>query len=671
MELSSSHQLCSNLAATLPNRAPGAEPSLLEASELLQLIGRTAQHVGDGHKSAVVKFTTRLLNACINDGVAQFSFKLTDDLVLISRDDQLERVPLALSSVLALASSLLGSRKVKNASANVKRVLRELEQCCVNETMCAVFKELVWVPDMRARKDAAGCASLLDFLFASSWPEQLVLMEQFASLNSHPFHPMAKTKLPLTPSQVVQYSPEYAQHVPIMVAAVRSTHLATSASGEVVDLGGVDIDRLFQESFPGTCATWRKALLKKRMDPLRYSPLPIHPANLDKVQALFSAALVTEDIVLLPDVSLKCRALMSFRTMVPDLSYRSEGRREFPPHIKLPVAVQITSELRYLSPVEANDGPILTQLLLKLLRRHDNFKRTLYVLEENVGVHYNYDVDDRYEYENARFLSCIFRKSPCTVLLEQNVNEATVMLPLAALMTSTDANYLDERCLLLFEVIQRYHKKRTATDTFKSSVLRWFQEYTNVILQSMLRLFLVYGVALEAHQQNLLLVIDENGKVQKLLVRDLQVVCRERVLSLYDLVPTLHDREDSMLNEFEMYHAYNYFFHTTFVSNLIYLSGILATRYSTSQESYLDVIRSTVVEELSVAKEEARAQLGENTENFKAWLEHRDHAKQSILGKTYQHKCLLKMRCAGNKYETYSERVNALYSESTWPTNEY
>ena len=651
----SSNQAWSPLVEPEPEPFPFAHFS----AALADSTTHTTLPLSDASRAALVKFTTRLLHALVNDGVAQFDFSLqADQVTILERHHPVRHIPLSLTSILSFTESVLAD--AQSSAKNVSRVLEELRQCCANEMLCAGYKERVWIPRISEQLRAEGFTCMLDLLFAMPWHVQLLLTEQFASLNSHPFHAMAKTKLPLTPAEVLKYCPEYAQDVPVVVAAVRAAFvvMSTSSVGNTSEKR-FDLGEHFGELFPAVFEKWREALIEMELEPREFVPIPIHPANVGKVERLFGMAIGSKDVVLATGVSLKTRPLMSFRTTVPDVGYRKVGEKAFPLHVKLPVAVQITSELRYLSPVEANDGPVLTELLLKLLKRHNNFEHRLFVLEETVGAHYSYDADPRYTYENARYLSCIYRKSPCTVLLEENVNKETVLLPLAALLTSTDKNYLDEDHLLLFEVIRRYHKSRSTREPLKTSVLCWFEDYAKAILQSMFRLFLIYGIALEAHQQNLLLVVGPSGKVVKLLVRDLQVVCRERILALHELVPKLHKREDSMLNEREMYHAYNYFFHTTFVSNLIYISGILASHYSTEQETYLSTIRALVTSQLKTSEEEARNILPHP--KFEIWLDHLNDVKTAVLGKTYQHKCLLKMRCAGNKYETYTKRANVLH----------
>ena len=48
----------------------------------------------------------------------------------------------------------------------------------------------------------------------------------------------------------------------------------------------------------------------------------------------------------------------------------------------------------------------------------------------------------------------------------------------------------------------------------------WFRHYTRIILKPVLAMYLIYGVALEAHQQNTQVLFDDSGRAVAMLIRD-------------------------------------------------------------------------------------------------------------------------------------------------------
>jgi len=109
-----------------------------------------------------------------------------------------------------------------------------------------------------------------------------------------------------------------------------------------------------------------------------------------------------------------------------------------------------------------------------------------------------------YSYEEARFCSAIFRVSPATQL-----RAGHLLVPLAALFARPTS---DQGPALWRSLWRRFSL---------ADGRAWLQRYATVVLRAQLTIFLAFGVALEAHQQNTFLDFDERGELTRLVYQEL------------------------------------------------------------------------------------------------------------------------------------------------------
>eukprot|EP00924_Labyrinthula_sp_SR-Ha-C_P009314 snap_masked-scaffold_2-processed-gene-19.25-mRNA-1 protein AED:1.00 eAED:1.00 QI:0/-1/0/0/-1/1/1/0/742 len=605
--------------------------------------------------------------------------------------------------------------------------------------------------------------------------EQQLCFEQLSSFPGHPFHPMTKTKLNLTPDEVKMYCPEFGNTVNLVFVPIRKecirlrfctgenfeflkplchrflTRKSSMYSKELLDAVLTILRANHECDFKEQLKTDNQKMvslsekinvklsnsvsnqlnkcfesrnvrdikvelynefLREQYNPTvrnffikdvskNYTLLPVHPKNVETIRTKFQS-LINRSVILLDPENLyvlECRSLMSFRTLIPtqdkfrldeltaeklyfEGAIRNDevhktgnimGPFSCSHHIKLPVAVQATSQLRYLSPVEAHDSPIVTDFLNKAVKGSN-----LYSLNENIGVYFDYHSTEKYSYEDARYLSAIFREDPegpmNKLAKKHNVPfSSLVVLPLGSLFCpfALDNEELKSLITLLVDPLK---------------IRKWFTSYMELVTSTVMRLYLRYGCMIEAHQQNLLLVLDStNGGVLGLLYRDMAggVYSRENILKLtrsrfsrleehvclnsevpegisFDMRSKLHYRQDSVCHGSDSI-PLNQFLHTFLTHNVLpVMSALSRDRMKSDKTSLRSIAVAAMLCELENG--EKQAMNFDDALEKKIYLKHIDETKKAIFENNLKHKCLLSMRLLSTKEEMFIEKPNLFKS---------
>ena len=129
--------------------------------------------------------------------------------------------------------------------------------------------------DMLARSSGAG--GLLAYLRShASTQDAAMLLDQWGSLEGHPFYPTWKSKPDLNPSQVVELSPEFNARVRVRIGALRSDMAYIERMPHVHDYRA-----WFAQTYPQVWSDWEDALRAKGLDASLFLPLPIHAWHLE------------------------------------------------------------------------------------------------------------------------------------------------------------------------------------------------------------------------------------------------------------------------------------------------------------------------------------------------------------------------------------------------------
>lgn len=391
-------------------------------------------------------------------------------------------LPTAAALLACVASSLPG------AADDLQRLIGELENSTDNDALCLHYR-YNRAPQLVAELGSDE-ACFISAVRGAALANPALLLEQWGTLG-HPWHPSYKTKLGLSPQEVIALSPEFQPVLQVPLVALRSdkAHVASSENG-------LEYRSWFAATFPQLWSRWATSLSRLGRDPGAWLPLPVHPYQAQRlIPRKFSAEIAAGHLLMLPDVGFAASPTMSFRTVVPDGS-------PVLPHVKLPVSLRLTSVQRTVSPKSAVMGPRVTRLLAGILAHERGFDGTLDIVGEDLGLHY---IDPAGDDDRARHLSVLFRANPMA-----KRSDSLFPVPVGALFADSPMN-----------------GRPIATDLVGMSfgdhskgAVEFFERYVATVLTATLSAYLLYGIAFEAHQQNSFIMLNRRYEPAQLLVRD-------------------------------------------------------------------------------------------------------------------------------------------------------
>lgn len=327
-----------------------------------------------------------------------------------------------------------------------------------------IFKQLVGNLDERAWRelcDELGEAHDTQALcYALCWerpePKEYLDFEAWTP-EGHNLHPGAKTRQGFSVDDQLRYTPELAPHIDLLWIAVDKGLL--SPSGEVDELFSLDENR------------WA---------------LPVHPWQRNNVLPhLYASEWESQALRDLDREPLRCRLCTSLRTVVPlnaDI-----------PVLKMSVGSLMTSTERSMSCHTVRQGPVYSEYLERLQEKAPLLFDGVVALQEMGGLSWSSGGDS----PRARNLSLLFRQRPPVVTDGVAVPSSTLPQP-------------------------NWEHTGTYFDTFfgqGEDALERFRSYVELLIPFHLELYLRFGIALEAHLQNCVVVWGPNGP-RELWVRD-------------------------------------------------------------------------------------------------------------------------------------------------------
>ena len=275
-------------------------------------------------------------------------------------------------------------------------------------------------------------------------------------LHGHPWHPMSRTRGGLDPIESLRYAPELLARVELRALSLPRRRLQTPGRHE-------DIERRLPSPAPDrTC-------------------IPVHPAQLRRLRTLpasFRAELRDEG------PAAAGWATASFRTLELDDEV----------HIKTALAVHTTSARRTVSDMSVTNGPRVSALLGDIAER-DARCAALRICGEDATIGLTPDAAD-----DPAMLGAILRRAPRSLLGSEERAEICAALAEPALAHEG----LRIRRLLA---------------AYPSADALW-RDYVEALCPPTLGYLVRWGVALEVHLQNTL-VVTQDDRVRGFIVRDL------------------------------------------------------------------------------------------------------------------------------------------------------
>ena len=494
-------------------------------------------------------------------GTRMNSWDVRGSIVLHTPDRQPHKIQLP-SELLEHLSTLLNPP----ASAQVlERLALELDDSFSNDTLCLAFHH-GWTERLREQIGAEYDNNLLAWLHASpGHPNPTSLLEQWGTLG-HPWHPNYKTKLGLSAAQVIAFSPEFEASFPIVLCALHRQYAHVEALA-----GTADYWDWWQGHFPQAAEQLQRHLHQRGLDAADYLPLPSHPWQAHEELPHSFANEIADNLLIITDiVAFTGHPTMSLRTVLPQAS-------RVAPMVKLPVALRLTSVQRTVSPRSARMGPRISQLMLQILDQEPQIQRLLNIVPERIGVHYAAQPVDE---DRSRHAGVLYRDNPLTLL-----QAGELAVPVGSLFA---VNEFEQP--LLRDWVQLAQGRDDS-----EAMLAFFDDYLSIAVPALLGIYLMYGVAFEAHQQNSFMVMGADGQLNRLLLRDFGDIRIDRkTLHAQGLDIQLHDPKMTLYDDAGF--VRDKLLHTTFMCHLGELTLLCARLWNVSQNILWDRLATQVAQ---------------------------------------------------------------------------
>ncbi|WP_420963896.1 IucA/IucC family protein [Brucella sp. IR073] len=491
-------------------------------------------------------------------------------------------------------------------------LLRDVENSIENDILARRHRDH-WSAELHGEIARAGAKDLPSYLEKTQPPHlAAMILDQWGALEGHPFYPTWKAKPGLVSEDVIALSPEFGARVPLRIAALRADWAYVEKMPHVPGYR-----EWFAGNFPALWESWAEGLKARGKSPEDWLPFPVHAWHLENFVRREFKPEIEAGIFDPAGPEIDTLPSMSFRTMLPNT-------QEPHPFIKLPVAIWMTSEQRTLQAKSIHMGPRLSALISDILSKESDLRAQLEIFVEELGaiLHHPETGDEH----SGRFLSVVYRSTDALAR-----KDGLMPITVAALLTGSP---IDGRPIIC-ELIAR-------TGETQTDVASFFRAYAQAVVRPVLAMYLLYGIAFEAHQQNSTILFNAEGRPVKLLIRDFgdgrsfAPLFRERghdlkPFSRAGILPTTFDDDISLVRSFVI--------DACFVCHLHEIALCLSEQYGFADDYLWHILR----EETERAFDALRPRM--LSDSF--WIEERD----AFLDRPWPTRSVLRMHL--ERYRDY------------------
>ncbi|MCM3587278.1 hypothetical protein M3182_16190 [Mesobacillus maritimus] len=535
-------------------------------------------------------------------------YKLEGNPILITADTMTEILhPDVLLKV------ILGEKKEANVYTNIQGLQSELANSVANMGLAVWFQKVrmaEWEPLIANRK-VTSIFDLMEVLSKQDPSFDEALFFEQLCVTGHLLHPCTKSKIGLSIEEVMRYSAEFDSTVPVQFVAI---HKEIAYHNPKVT--SEEIHHFWRAEYPGLLQELKRCCSEHNQDFENFFLIPIHPWQKEHTLHSLYPEEIAKGQIFFIDYEIVTKPTLSVRTVLP-------LQKKF--HFKLPINVQMTSAVRTISPNSVHNGPEITLMVEDILKREAYFHDTLNIIGEEIGVRFQSNDQSEVNFiDRNKNLSYLIRKTPAAFL-----NEGEQAIVACALFNVSPVT----NDLLLYEMIEQFHL-RNSENTLIENVVLFFKKYMKVVLTGVIPLMTKYGIGLEAHLQNTLIVLKDWEPV-KVLLRDLGGVRIDTTRLERKGYQGTYFPGSATINE-DAVGMQNKVIHTVFQSHIGELTASLARKYGIGEATFWKIVKRICIDLFRELNKDERIQ--ENVESDMA----------ALLGETVQTKALTLMRLTGD-----------------------
>ncbi|WP_223588991.1 IucA/IucC family protein [Neobacillus bataviensis] len=402
---------------------------------------------------------------------------------------------------------LLRSKQGDSGQSDWGKLAEELINGSANLALAYAYWEQK-KKELKQKANVHGITTAIDWvLFQKSGDhtfDSSLFFEQL-SVEGHNLHPGTKTKIGMDPEDVFRYAPEFDGVAEIQFVAIHKDFAEWSVMNENDENANVF---LFKE-YPELRKAAEQEFIGQGLSVNDYVLVPVHPWQLEQaIPEIYEQEMKEQIIVPICGIRVPFGATSSFRTLVP-----ITNGKETKHAIKVAVNSQMTSTIRSISPNTTNNAAVFTRLITAIMKQEQDLAETFIPVCECAGFNFKCKetngCKDEHQKLKSRNLSVVFR---------ENVDKFTAMDEVAIVCSSLFAESPITEKSIIVELIEKY-KEEIKEPNLRKAALQFFSEYASIVLPGYLTLMVKYGIGLEGHLQNSIMVF-KKGRPVRMLFRD-------------------------------------------------------------------------------------------------------------------------------------------------------
>lgn len=401
-------------------------------------------------------------------------------------------------------------RKEENKKGNMQSAWEQLAKELINGSANLALSYAYWEhkkKELQQKANEHGITTVLDWVLLQKIQDRdfdsSLFFEQL-SVEGHNLHPGTKTKIGMEPEDVFRYAPEFDGVAGIQFVGIHRDY----AEWTVLEGNEENANAFLFKEYPELPKAVEQEFAQYGLYVSDYVVVPVHPWQLEKViPDIYHQEIKEQIVVPIRGVTVPSGATSSFRTVVPLVNGEMSKHA-----IKVAVNSQMTSTVRSISANTTNNSTVFTRLIHSVMRQEPDLAETFVPVCEYAG--FNFKVKETEGLTSNQKL----KSRNLSAVLRENVETFVALDEIGIVGSSLFAESPITGKPILIELIEISAEDRTEL-SLRKAVFQFISKYASIALPGFLTLMVKYGIGLEGHLQNSVMVF-KDGYPVRMLFRD-------------------------------------------------------------------------------------------------------------------------------------------------------